>query len=380
MRSAAWRVSISLCLALCACRGEPPAVSDARDVIDLRWLQAHARESRADVETGLLWGLSLLGAKLPQGAPVISWRGERITLDLAHARMVEGTESAWRELLAELKASGEYRVHGAVDVGRFLAVTLGSPDRYYSLTGAEPRYEVARVRYQFDDRSAAIVRSSVAHGSRRIEISHARRAREIAFVAFEGTGSLDDGSFVARELELLDVMANGQLRFAVYALDGSLKPAATRELTAAGKPAKCMWCHESHLLKTFVDFSPVKGYYDRDEFDALVARRNVLLAEFRRGLDTQIDYDEHQDHTFAELLYLSFEEPSRERLAREWGVSPAQAAERLRGKPTHAHAEFTFLGAELYRREDVERLAPYEVFPAPHHVRELSPEEHGKSR
>jgi hypothetical protein len=51
--------------------GPPP---DPRDVIELRWVKAYPRESRSDVETGLLWGLSLLGAKLPEGARVLAGR------------------------------------------------------------------------------------------------------------------------------------------------------------------------------------------------------------------------------------------------------------------------------------------------------------------
>jgi hypothetical protein len=346
--------------------------SDSRDVIELRWLKAYPRESRSDVETGLLWGLSLLGARLPKGAQVVRWQGDQMAVDLARAQVLEGTTPAWRELIGAMKASGEYQVHGALDVGRFLALTLGSPNHYYALTGARANYEIARARYRFDSKSAAVVRSAVAHGSRRIELSIAESAGQLAFVAFEGTGSLADGTFDAHEMELLDMMPNGQLRFALYGLDGHLKPGATPELTAAGKPAKCMWCHESGLQPTFVDYPGARGYYDRREFEGMLRERRELLHAYRDGVDTQIEYRNRQDHTYAELLYLTFEEPSRERLAREWGVSPERAAEILRGKPTHPQAEFDYLGSELYRREDVEELAPYSVLAAPQSIREAS--------
>ena len=348
----------------------PP--SDPRDVIELRWLKAYPRESRSDVETGLLWSLSLLGARLPKGAEVIRWQGDRIAVDLARAQVLDGTTPAWRELIAAMKTSGEYKVHGALDIGRFLALTLGSPNHYYALTGARANYAIARARYRFESKSAAVVRSAVAHGSRRIEVSIAKSAEQLAFVAFEGKGSLADGTFDAREMELLDMMPNGQLRFALYSLDGHLKPGASPELTAAGKPAKCMWCHESGLQPTFVDYPGARGYYDRREFEALLRERRELLHAYRDGVDTQIEYRNRQDHTYGELLYLTFEEPSRERLAREWGVSLERAAEILRGKPTHAQAEFEYLGRELYRREDVEGLAPYSVLEAPQSIREVS--------
>jgi hypothetical protein len=309
---------------------------------------------------------------LPAESRCLQWDDSRVTVDLERAHVLEGTEPAWRRFIADLKASGEYRAHGAIDVGRFLAVALGDPDHYYALTGALPRYDVARSRYRFDGKAAAIVKSAVAHGSRRIDIGLADRADQIAFVAFEGAGSLADGTFVPHESELLDTMPNGQLRFALYGLDGRLKAGATPALTTAGKPAKCMWCHESGLQSTFVDFSGASGFYDRHEFDGLVSSRRALLDDYRRELDTSIRYQNLQDHTYLELLYLTFEEPSHERLAAEWGVSVERAAELLRGKPTHAQAEFSWLGAELYRRQDVDALAPYAVFAAPISVRETS--------
>jgi hypothetical protein len=360
-------------LGACAEDAGPP--SDPRDVIELRWLKAYPGESRSDVETGLLWGLSLLGANLPDNARVIRWHGDRMTVDLARAQVIDGTTPAWRQLIAAMKASGEYQAHGALDVGRFMALTLGSPNHYYALTGATANYAAARNRFRFDERPAAIVQSAVAHGSRRIELSIAETVAQIAFVAFEGKGSLGNGTFVPHEMELMDVMPNGQLRFALYDLDGHLKHGATPELTNAGKPAKCMWCHESGLIPTLIEYPHVSGFYDRGEFEALTEARRKLLREYRDRLDSHIEYRNRQDHTYAELLYLTFEEPSRERLAQEWGVTPARTAELLRGKPTHAQAEFAYLGSELYRREDVESLAPFAVIAVPQSIRELSARE-----
>jgi hypothetical protein len=380
------RADIRLCLPLlvlmgfAGCADGVGPASEPRDVIELRWLKAYPRETRADVETGLLWGLSLLGAQLPRGAQVIRWHGERITLDLHRAQVLEASLPAWRRLVAAMKASGEYRTHGALDVGRFLAIALGDSDTYYSLTGASLHYAQARERHRFDPRPAAIVKSAVAHGSRRIDIAIADDAMQMAFVAFEGTGSLADGSFVAREIEVMDMMPNGQLRFALYELDGRLKPAASRELTTAGKPAKCMWCHESGLQPTYLEYPAVSGSYTRREFDALIGQRQELLDRYRKRLATQIDYRERQDHTFAELLYLSFEEPSRERLAREWGVTVERAAELLRGKATHAQEEFRYLGEQLYRRADADALAPYGVLAAPPSVREPGESGHSGAR
>jgi len=363
---------LALCL-LVACSAPVPP-SDPRDLIELRWIKAYPRESRSDVETGLLWGLSHLGARLPRGAQVVRWHGDTLTLDLAQAQVLEETLPAWRSLLAAMKASGEYQALGALDIGRFMALTLGSSRHYYALTGADPRYHSAISRLRFVT-PAAIAKSAVAHGNRLIEVSEAQRVDQLAFIAREGEGIIGEGSFVPQEIELLDVMPNGQLRFALYGLDGNLKSAASVALTRAGKPAKCMWCHESGLHTTLVDFAGVPGHLDRAAFDSLVRERQKILSDYRDALDIQIDYRELQDHTYAELLYLTFEEPSLDRLAREWGVSTGRAAQLLVGKPVHAQEEFAYLGEALYLRADVESLAPYAVQAVPQSVREPSAHE-----
>ena len=67
MKRARWSLGVGvLACALslfggCARDNGPP--SDSRDLIQLRWIKAYPGESRGDVETGLLWGLSLAGAE-----------------------------------------------------------------------------------------------------------------------------------------------------------------------------------------------------------------------------------------------------------------------------------------------------------------------------
>jgi hypothetical protein len=72
------------------------------------------------------------------------------------------------------------------------------------------------------------------------------------------------------------------------------------------------------------------------------------------------------------LLYSAFYEPSAERVAREWSVPVARVKETLSRLPTHAHDEFDFLGQRLYRRSDIDTLAPYGVLEPPTDPREPS--------
>jgi hypothetical protein len=353
--------------------GTRPLADDPDLTIELRWSRSHGGESRTDVETGLLWTLSFLGAALPdESAHPLSWRGDMLTLHLDRAGVDASSLPSWKRLIAAMKASEEYRVRGGLDIGRFVALTLCSPNHYYALTGADTRFEQAYARHSFARERAAIVESGVSHGNRLIEVAAGTTAADIAFITHEGPGSISVGTFVIEEHELLDVMANGQLRFALYGVDGALKPAANKTLTAAGKPAKCLWCHEIVLQTPFDGRTSVPGYLSLGEFERLIAQRMDALRSARSELDSRVDFARRQDHTYAELLYMSFYEPSAERIALEWNVPVARVREALTGLPTHAHREFGFLGERLYLRSDIDALAPYGVLVPPTDPREPS--------
>jgi len=381
MNRLAWLIPIqsTICLVLIAllsygCMNDerqlPPR--NARLSIDLRWIKAYSRETKADVETGLLWGLSFLGAALPRDAHVFSWNNNIVTVDLERARVVKGTEESWGRLLVVLKESDEYRAMRAVDIGRFMALTVCSSNHYFALTGASTTYEELPRKRKLEAKRVAIVESSVARGNRLLDVGEGSNFGDILFVAHEGNGSIKNGTFHEEESEVVDSMANGQLRFALYDVSGKLKPAANPSLSVAGKPGKCLWCHEVRLQRTFISGTDLDGYYSRREFDSIVADRMRILNLYRSNLKSKVDFTRLQDHTYAELLYISFFEPSLERLAGEWGVPIEQAELLLRDVGTHVNDEFSFLGSKLYRRKDVDGLAPYKTVGVPTDPREPS--------
>src|SRR5580698_9964794 len=98
-------VSFLFGLAGCSRTDQPPPPRDPSLVIKLRWIKSYPNQSRSQVNTGLFWALSFLGAKLPADAAVISWDGTMVTLDLDAAGVVEGSKSAWKLLLHVLKSS-----------------------------------------------------------------------------------------------------------------------------------------------------------------------------------------------------------------------------------------------------------------------------------
>jgi hypothetical protein len=170
----------------------------------------------------------------------------------------------------------------------------------------------------------------------------------------------------------MDIMPNGQLRFALYDGNGKLKTGASPELTEAGKPSKCLWCHEISLLPPFEDNHQLSGYYSTQEFKNEIDRRTNILETYRQQLASDIDFTKRQEHTKAELLYLSFTEPSEERLAGEWNLPIDEVKKRLQGIATHKQHEFSFLGEQLYWRKDVEALGPFRNLPIPDDARDFS--------
>jgi hypothetical protein len=343
--------------------------------IQLRWIKSYPTETKNDVMTGLRWTLSFLGANLPKGSmeKAVLWDGEKtFRLDLIAVGFSVAAQQPLSELIAVLKNSNEYRIHGSFDIGRFTMLTLNSPYHYYEITGAKKRLVEFRSLYDFEEKKAGIIHSSIAVGHRVVEISKTNVFHKIAFIGIEGEGSVVENSFEAKEFETLDFMPNGQLKFALYDLDGNLKSAASPSLTRAGKPAKCLWCHEIRLLPPFQDDNQLSEYWSTEEFENMVDERTKLVDQYRKGLNTEIDFSKTQDHTKAELLYLSFMEPSAERIADEWGISLNEVRSRLNGLPIHPHDEFSFLGSQLYHRKDIDHLAPYENIKVADDARDMS--------
>jgi len=361
----------------CSRTTQPPAPRDRSLVIELRWIKSYPGQSRSQVDTGLFWALSFLGAKLPADAAIVSWDGTRVTLDLGAAGVSETSKPAWRKLLQVLESSGEYRMMGGIDIGRFVFLSLCSSYQYYALTGVSPTYAEFRARHSFSPRQVAIVESGVARGNRLIEVGQGKDINSVVFVAFEGAGSLRDHSFQKNDIETLDFMENGQLRFGLYDPDGHLKAATTPALTAAGKPSKCLWCHEINLQPPFKNVTDLDGYYSTKEFRDFVTAATRVVGDYRRTLAAKVDFKGLQDHSNAEDLYMSFAEPTASRLAAEWNL-PLDRVQQLlasRNLHTHPHSERIddgILGDDLYDRNEVDSLAPYAAIRGPSDMREAS--------
>src|SRR5262245_54313304 len=75
-----------LAVVLLSSCGDRPPPADPDLSIELRWIESYKGEHRSEVETGILWSLSFLGAALPaRGPDPLSWSGNVVTLRLDYA-------------------------------------------------------------------------------------------------------------------------------------------------------------------------------------------------------------------------------------------------------------------------------------------------------
>ncbi len=247
-------------------------------------------------------------------------------------------------------------------------MTLCSPNHYYALTGADRRYEHAYARHAFARERVAVVESAVSHGDRLVEI--AGRVRSLSSLPTKGPAGISQDTFVAGT-RFLGVMANGQLRFALYDEGGALKVAADRALTAASTPEQVPVVPRDGAIEAIQrpNQRPRLRLPRRIRGANCQPEGRIAGRQVEAGLADRLHA---QDHTYAELLYITFYEPSTERVARERNVPVARVREMLSGLPTHAHHEFDFLGPQLYRRSDIDAMAPYGVLEPPTDPREPS--------
>lgn len=348
-------------------------IAEGKYSIQLRWVPAYEGERRDQVLTGLQWSLSFLGAHLPAAnwpAAVQFIDDHRFVLHLGEVGFSASSLEAMAEILARLKVSEEYRKLEAIDLARFLVLSLHSSWHYYAITdapGSLTEYLAQKTVERID--SFPILTSSIAQKNRMIRFQVADELAQTFFIA-EETEDVQLPSYPIDHYEVLDILPNGQLRFLLYDEQGNLAPAAPIATTLAGKPSKCLWCHEVNVQPLFRATADVPGFLSSADFMLQVDTANQRLVNYRALLPSSINFNDKQAHTQSELLYISFMEPSLERIAAEWEMAEEEVQNILKGFPTHTYDEFPFLGA-LYFRQWVDSLAPYRSERVPDSVREL---------
>ncbi|MFN0203400.1 MAG: hypothetical protein ACKVTZ_17875 [Bacteroidia bacterium] len=346
---------------------------DKEMVLRLRWASAYSNEKWEEVQTGLEWGLSLLGAELPKGCmkkALIAKENKIYELNFNELGFSETAKNALLPLLFTLKKSEEYQQKGGIDMGRFLVFTLHHSWHYYAITNVPRTFAQFEKTHRTPTESQfSLLHSSVSNGNRLISFQENVSPTEMAFVAKEVHEAKVSHKTETAGFEAFDIMKNGQLRFIIYDEKGKLAESSPVTLSKAGKPGKCMWCHESKILPLFVPSLDAEGSMSVAEFEEKMKKMNTQLGEYQLGQNTEIDWKNTQAHTRQEWLYIGFMEPNVRRIAAEWGMSEAQTLAKIQHLPTHRHEEFDFFG-DCYHRKDIDVLAPFGVVKVPESVRE----------
>ncbi|MFK7785093.1 MAG: hypothetical protein AB8B56_08255 [Crocinitomicaceae bacterium] len=335
------------------------------DHIVLKWHKSYNNDSFEKSIIGLNWALSHVGAKYTIQASEISSNKETIQVFPERCGLTVQGETTLTQLHQRITESISYVENGYIDIGHYVALLIGSSEHYYRLTNVPNTLSELESQYSFSPEIGYLNNSEISVQHRKILFSDQNNFNQL-FVSQE----VDSVTGQILEFETLDLMENGQPRFGVYDASGNRIVGAAPSLATAGKPGKCMWCHESSIQPLFGLQNVQAGYLNPVLLgDTLVFFRNEHKNS-QNLLSEGVNYQDLTEHILMELLYISYMEPSAERLALEWNMTESEVVNLLIGLPMHEQEEFTFLGM-LYDREDVENFAPYSALPVSSSVREV---------
>ena len=371
-------IGLAIVLLLDSCTHEPLENHSSKlaalteEELTLNFYQ-NDNETKDNFETGLKWCFSFLGAQLQEGSWQAStdWLNDKqLKIDFSKLGFNEQALKNIKLLIQLIKQTEEFEITRGIDGGRFVVSVFNNSNHYYKIVGIPTSYPAFASNYQFLKKRAAIVESAVALGERIIQLpSNNDNFKDLGYSAEELSAPISDSNFIVEEREVMDVMPNGQLRFGIYNKNNELVGGADPAISNAGKPAKCLWCHEVNIQSGFVALTKIPGYYSPKEFDSIVSVNSKTLNNHRQGLSNEIDFAKQSQHVELEKLYIRFMEPSLNRLASEWNISESDVQAKLTGLTTHIYPEFPELG-ELYFRQEVQQFTPFKVLPTTSESRE----------
>lgn len=356
----------SLILTACVNDSYSDLVEKEDNSVVLKWNKAYDTDDIHQSLIGLKWALSYIGAKLPADVSGVYSNGDRIYINAKAVGLSEKAQLQLNRLHDKIKNSQEYQSQGTIDLGRYVTLLLGASEHYYALTGVPEQLDVLMNQYTLKPEKGYVDNSGVSLEHRIIRFSEPNGLNQL-FLSTE----INPADGTVFEYETIELMENGQLRFGIFDANGIRKNNADATHSNAGKPAKCMWCHESSIQPLFTVQNNHNGFLPYTDFRDRLLDFRTSHNTLKNNLPMGVDFSQTQQHTLTELLYISFMEPSAERLSREWNLPLADVQNRLAGLPTHIYDEFPFLG-NLYHRKDIESRAPFQGLTVSDHVREQS--------
>ena len=350
---------------------------ESNNTIILNWYTQPANQTKEEFTTGLIWLFSYLGAKLPQNQfdeAIKFIASNKVEVNFEKLGFPDFSLKHIDKLTSLIKETEEYEKTGGIDAGRFFGLCFNSSFHYYKITGAKNSFSQFKSKFNsFVYKTFACDTSAVAYSSRFLyyNVENSSIFQNL-FFAQEGKGYFSEGNFVKSEIiEAFDYMENGQPRFAIYNENGQLYAPNNPLEHPAGKPAKCMWCHESGMQPLIFPTPDISGYETSETFTQDQKVFTNRLKEFHKNTNSKLDFSQKQNHSQGELIYLQFYEPTVARLSQEWQLSENTVKKMLAGIPLHHNHEYPFL-KEVYHRKDIEKYAPFKSIAVTDEMRESS--------
>ena len=357
-------ISLFLMIAFTGClsdKTEPFSV----DHVTLKWHKGYEDDSFEKAITGLNWALSHIGAKNLVPTNRVFDSESKVKIYPVEIGLKHKSQEVLGRLHAKITQSEAYQKRGDIDMGHYVTLLLGSSEHYYALVDLPNNLSDLEEGYTFSSVNGYINNSAISAKHRVLKFTDQHVLNQL-FISQE----IDSITGEIIEFETLDLLPNGQPRFGIFAANGERIEGANPVNSSAGKPGKCMWCHESKIQPLFSIQEPRVGYLTPNEL------RDTLLffrESHKNMLELQtlgVNFETPTDHVLMELLYIAYMEPSVDRLALEWGISTNEVENLLENVSTHEHEEFSFLGARYFRK-DVQEFAPYQSLSVSDNVREL---------
>jgi hypothetical protein len=334
-------------------------------VINLQWNKAYADDSIEKARLGLSWCYSILGAKVLNSV-VLSYNNAVFTVNINDIILDENALNKIKILHLKIKETEAYKQTKSIDLGRYISLLIGASEHYYSITNIPNTLDEVLSNYKLKPSKGFVNNSAVSLKHRVIQYTNQENKKQL-FLSNE----TDPQTHEIVEYETIEIMENGQLKFGIFDEDKSRVNVANNKHTTAGKPAKCMWCHESNINQLFLPQNDFLGYLTSQQFNDTLVKFNSDLRAQQNLLIDGVKFSNRQEHVLLELAYITFMEPSVLRLSKEWNMSETDVKLLLSALPTHEHQEFPFLGV-LYDRYDVEKFAPYKNLEVSTNIREES--------
>jgi len=354
-----------------SCKNEKPV----DETVNLEFTKQYEIDNWENARTGLLWTLSFLGAELKKDSldhAIFRHDSTKFNLDLSKVGFSPKALKALVGIIDSLKQTQEYTIKNSIDLGAFVSLLLGSSELYYKITDAESDISIKLNKYNNEVPIVfPVTNSLISKHTRILKLYTKGPVNDWLFIAEEGEGDFFKNTFKAKAFEVFDIMPNGQLRFSIYDQNSKIINSSPKDHSEAGKPAKCLWCHELYIQPLYTNNDSVAGYMSQERFQEIVKELMFKLSLYRKNLKGEVDFSKTQDHSFVERLYIGYMEPSLIKLSKEWNIPLPKLKEMLKNKRTHQHAEFTFFG-QIYFRDSINSFAPFKPCIVPFDVREES--------